>query len=479
MSKKATRLNKVLLTLKKNLNASFPRLMHFLRVIKQKLFPSFFPFIKSSSGDLIPNPKVYSAWVRELYHQQKDSPTNNIPLLTQHIQKAIAQSIQQQPTHRNKQFFLDISVLIHLDHGTGVQRVVKNMLTEFLNSPPKGYHVEPVYGDVNGIYHYARSDEAIDTFSGDVFLGLDLLVGCIPRYRNTFDHFKACGTKLYFIIYDLLPIHYPAYFKEDIPPSFTIWLTQITEQADGVVCISKTVADHLIQWLDESNVQDHQTKSRTEKLKIGWFHLGSDMRGNKPISQENLQTSTTLFSSVNFPSVLMVSTIEPRKGYVLALAAFEKLWQQGEKIHLIIVGQPGWKMNDFIKKLSTHPEKNKQLFWFEQIDDNQLAQLYKTSQGLLMASECEGFGLALIEAAHYQLPLLVRDIPIFREVAGDHARYFPNNNSAHDLACSIKQWIDDISQGLAPKSTDMPRLSWSQSMLQLCHSILDNQWYQT
>lgn len=477
MPKKTNHLKKLIFSTKKNLNSSCPGLMNFLRVIKQKLFPPFPPIVLSSSGDLLPSPKVYSAWVRKLYQDNYAATSyNNEKLLIKHLQKAITQSITQQPTHRTKQFFLDISILIHLDHGTGVQRVVKNILTEFLNQPPQGYHVEPVYGGSDGIYRYARSDEAIDTFSGDIFLGLDLLVGCIPRYRKTFEHFKACGTQLYFIIYDLLPIHYPTYFKDDIPPSFKTWLKQINEQADGVLCISKTIANDLMQWLDENPIL---AQSRNQKLKIGWFHLGSDMHGKEIISHKTIHTPAILPPSNDFPSILMVSTIEPRKGYALALAAFEKLWQRGEKINLILVGQPGWKVKHLIKKIAKHPEKNKLLFWFRHVDDTQLAQLYKTSQGLLMASECEGFGLALIEAAHYQLPLLVRDIPIFKEVAGEHARYFSNNSSSEDLADTLKQWVQDLSHGLAPSSTDMPRLSWSQSMLQLRHIILENQWYQS
>ena len=46
------------------------------------------------------------------------------------------------------------------------------------------------------------------------------------------------------------------------------------------------------------------------------------------------------------------------------------------------------------------------------------------SSSLIAASECEGFGLPLIEAARQGLPVIARDIPVFREVAGDHAFYY-------------------------------------------------------
>ena len=58
----------------------------------------------------------------------------------------------------------------------------------------------------------------------------------------------------------------------------------------------------------------------------------------------------------------MVSTVEPRKGYIQTLAAFEQLWDSGLDVNLIIVGHAVWKMEVFIEKLSTHPEKEKRLF---------------------------------------------------------------------------------------------------------------------
>ena len=39
----------------------------------------------------------------------------------------------------------------------------------------------------------------------------------------------------------------------------------------------------------------------------------------------------------------MVGTLEPRKGYLQALDAFERLWEQGVEVNLVIVGREGWK----------------------------------------------------------------------------------------------------------------------------------------
>jgi hypothetical protein len=85
--------------------------------------------------------------------------------------------------------------------------------------------------------------------------------------------------------------------------------------------------------------------------------------------------------------------------------------------------------------------------------------------------------LPLIEAAQYKLPIIARDLPVFREVAGDHAFYF-SGLKAEALAVAINQWLalDKISG--APRSDTMPWLTWKQSTKNLLDVILSDQWHQ-
>ena len=96
----------------------------------------------------------------------------------------------------------------------------------------------------------------------------------------------------------------------------------------------------------------------------------------------------------------------------------------------------------------------------------------------LAGVETLGFGLPLIEAAHYGLPIIARDIPVFHEVAGDFAFYFPNTDSAA-LADCLCHWLQLHAEGKAPSSEGMPYLTWAQSTQQLLKVILENDWYTT
>jgi glycosyltransferase involved in cell wall biosynthesis len=88
----------------------------------------------------------------------------------------------------------------------------------------------------------------------------------------------------------------------------------------------------------------------------------------------------------------------------------------------------------------------------------------------LASSFGEGFGLPLIEAAQKKIPILARDIPVFREVAGEHAAYF-SAETPNELAIAIKSWLADYQKNKHPKSCGMNYLTWKESAAMLLDKI--------
>ena len=106
------------------------------------------------------------------------------------------------------------------------------------------------------------------------------------------------------------------------------------------------------------------------------------------------------------------------------------------------------------------------------IDDNLLAEIYEISTCLICASTGEGFGLPIIEAAQHNLPVLARDIPVFREVGGDAVHYFAGESL--EIAAAIKEWISLKENHKIPKIENLNWLTWSQSTEQLINAVLRN-----
>lgn len=392
------------------------------------------------------------------------------------LAEAVALSIP--PRLAPRQLFVDISELVQRDVKSGIQRVVRSILKELLDNPPVGYRVEPVYAKADQGYRYARNftlhflgcpeliwiDDPIEFKAGDLFLGLDLQPQVVPLQQDFYRKLRNYGVQVKFVVYDLLPIILSKAFTEEAAATHQAWLRVVAE-SDGAICISKAVADELSNWY-KTNGSTHQ-----HFFKIDWFHLGADINASVPTKGIPNNAEFVLRTLTKCPTFLMVGTLEPRKGHAQTLAAFEILWAQGIVVNLVIVGKQGWLVEQLVRKLRQHPKLNQHLFWLEGISDEYLEKIYAASTCLIAASEGEGFGLPLIEAAQHKLPIIARDIPVFREVAGGHAFYFAGE-SPEAITTAVSTWLDLYQNQQHPKSDVMPWQTWRQSAIQLLEKLI-------
>ncbi len=386
-----------------------------------------------------------------------------------------------QPRVGAKKLFVDISELARHDAATGVQRVTRSILFQLIKNPPADYTVEPVYATTTELGYrnakrfmarfmgtaggesFSQTDEIIESAPGDIFLGLDLQHQ-VTRYQSPYlSALRARGVAVYFVVYDLLPIQFPHFWPSSLGNAHADWLHTLA-RFDGAICISQAVADELVAW------RKINVPSPARRYHIGWFHLGADIDNSMPsigLPDDGVAVLATLAAR---PTFLSVGTIEPRKAHHVTLAAFDALWAQGHDINLVLVGKQGWLVDELVASLQNHPERGARLFWLTGVSDEYLAKVYEASTCLVTASVGEGFGLPLIEAAQHNKPIIARDLPVFREVAGDCATYFQGDHLA--LAAVISGWSEGSLAGHTPDISKMPWLTWEQSAEQLKSELL-------
>lgn len=69
------------------------------------------------------------------------------------------------------------------------------------------------------------------------------------------------------------------------------------------------------------------------------------------------------------------------------------------------------------------------LVFHDGVTDEEYHRLVRSATALVTASLDEGFGIPLVEAMSLGIPVVVSDIPIFREIGGDAALYFDPRNA--------------------------------------------------
>jgi len=77
-----------------------------------------------------------------------------------------------------------------------------------------------------------------------------------------------------------------------------------------------------------------------------------------------------------------------------------------------------------------------------------------------------------LSSCAHKLPIIARDIPVFKEVAGEYAYYFENSNDSVVLEKAIIEWLEMYKNDKHPKSDNMPWLAWQESAQKLAGIVI-------
>jgi glycosyltransferase involved in cell wall biosynthesis len=390
------------------------------------------------------------------------------------LRQALAAS---RPRLDRPHLYVDVTAIARHDLNTGIQRVVNGVLSALMQHPQAAYRIEPVRLEgesyrlatrftlkLCGLPALALPEAEVQPRAGDILLGLDWVADTLPTNMALLDAWRVRGVRMLFVVYDLLPVRHPEWFTDDIAPMHARWLQCIGAHADALLCISRSVADDLRHWFDEHPPQRHGA------LPLGYFYLGNDptaARSSTGLPADAAQVLAQLRAS---PAFLMVGTMEPRKGHVLVLDAFEQLWAEGIDVILVVVGKQGWMSDTLVARMRSHAQAGARLIWLQQASDEYLEHIYASAYALVAASEAEGFGLPLVEAARHGLPVIARDIPVFREVSGGFARYFDGGRQ-DSLVEALRQQMTSGRAGRVPDAATI--LSWQDATGRLWDMLSD------
>ena len=341
--------------------------------------------------------------------------------------------------------YVDVTATARNGLHTGIERVVHGILSALLQHPQAQYRIEPVRLE-KGSYRHAAGyalkvlghppldlpEEAVQPRAGDILLGLDWIADALPANTALLDAWRVRGVRMLFVVYDLLPVRRPAWFPDGIAEMHAQWLQCIGRYADALLCISRFVANDARGWFDE------HPPLRRDELPLGYFYPGNDPGAARPSTGLPPDAKQVLARLRGSPAFLMVGTIEPRKGHALVLDAFDQLWADGADVTLVVVGRQGWMSDALAARMRSHAQSGTRLIWLERVSDEYLEQIYDGARALVAASEAEGFGLPLVEAARRGLPVIARDIPVFREVSSAFASYFDGGH-VESLVAALRQ----------------------------------------
>ena len=373
-----------------------------------------------------------------------------------------------------KRLLVDVTAIVAHDDRTGIQRVVRQVVRALYAESDLG--VTPIAVRLQDgrlwtceAYVAAETgraktgdDRPLAIETGDRLLMLDNSWKDFAAFNDVFAQVRAKNGAIVSCIYDLIPQLYKGASVGDVPQVHLAWLQSALLESDGIIAISRTVAEELCAFVAERELP-HRAG-----LKVGWFHCGSDIapQGADEASGE----MRAAFAGA--PAFLLVGTLEPRKGHQVALVAFDALWRCGTDARLVFIGRRGWHVDAVIDDILAHEEFGRRLFWFDSAGDADLAYAYDHCAAALAPSYAEGFGLPVAEAAWRDRPALCSDIPVFREIGGEGALYF-RVNDADALAALVRDFLAGRAKADPAR---VVRPTWRESGLRIVDVIVRENW---
>lgn len=226
------------------------------------------------------------------------------------------------------------------------------------------------------------------------------------------------------VIHDLTPILFPQWHDRLSTIMHKALLPKILKKATRIITNSVQTKRDVMDYLP-------QVKN---KIMVAY---------PKIIAHQNLDSENDNSPKKHDKYLLAVGTIEPRKNYVLLIKAFNKLAKKYSDIQLRIVGYKGWKSQEFFDLIQRSSFKDR-IFLEGYTSEERLDTLYRNAYAFVFPSLYEGFGMPLLEALGFGLPIVCSDLDTSREICESAAFYFPKNDE-HELVKLLVQLLDDRS----------------------------------
>lgn len=225
------------------------------------------------------------------------------------------------------------------------------------------------------------------------------------KYPSYFAQLKAKGIKPIIMIHDLFPILYPEYSDPAYAEQFEKNIISSINNAIGLICVSQNTQNLLEHYLQSKNISCPPVIA-------------------SPLAPGLINQETQQLAPLEGPYFVIVSTIVARKNHLLLLHIWRQLSKQlGENTpKLVIIGKRSAECSSTLAMMD-HCQLIRPHIIETTATDKELRHYLTHATALLFPTFAEGYGLPLIEALSFNVPVLASDLTIFREIANNIPEY--------------------------------------------------------
>lgn len=264
--------------------------------------------------------------------------------------------------------------------------------------------------------------------------------------------------------FDIIPITTSETVADGMPGAFANYLS-VVKHASAVSAVSETSANDFAsfarmlpsQGLPGPDVAAHR------------------LPAERPVVTEAdiTRTREALFLD-SVPLVLVVGSHEPRKNHLRVLEAAERLWQEGQHFHLLLIGGRGWRGEEFdayVEQLRAH---RRSIQVWRRPGERELWAAYHIARFTVFPSLVEGYGLPIAESLVCGTPVITSDYGSMAEVARGGGTLTIDPRDVDALAGAMARLLEDdaLLRRLEDEAAARSWASWDDYAARVWHHLV-------
>ncbi len=260
---------------------------------------------------------------------------------------------------------------------------------------------------------------------------IEAITGPIDLFHQTFfeppQYFypKSVAT-----LYDAMPLVVPETYPERILKAYERILPWWREECDHLICISEATRRDAIERM----------KIPEEKLSV--IYPGKHPHFHRRDAAE--VDDVLRRYGIRAPYFLALGSLVPHKNLHRLAEAFTKVKQQlGIPHQLVLVGRPGWKVDQVFGPMAGQLDF-RDIVFTGYLDYADVPALYSGAAAYCHPALYEGYGLPVQEAMCCGCPVLLSNSSSLPEVAGDAGLYWDPKDT-DDMTRVLTRFCDDAS----------------------------------
>lgn len=248
------------------------------------------------------------------------------------------------------------------------------------------------------------------------------------------------------VTHDLAYLHFPEHLPLKHLWYYRYFVPKFLKRADHIIAVSEYTKEDIRKQFNISS----------SKVSVAYNSLPE-----RDID-ENVNPRDYTHGS---PYFIYIGSLHPRKnitGLIESFNIFKKRYQTRHK--LILIGRFAWRCDKIRKALQNSPYIS-DILHLQRVPDRQVYSYIKHADGMLYISLFEGFGIPVIEAMKFSVPVICSNVSSLPEVGGD-AAIVVNPHDYHDIAEKMFELVENknLKEELSVRAKlNLQRFDWQHS----------------